>query len=168
MLEGEKRPGHFDGVASVVARLFNLVGPDVAVFGNKDYQQLLVVRRMARDLGFPVRIVGAPIVREANGLAMSSRNQYLDDQQRETAGIIHSTLLRMCEQANAGIESLADIEEDAVRRLSAAGLGPDYAQFRRADDLGAPSVGRDEALVALIAARLGPVRLLDNQLVAPA
>ncbi|MEZ5461475.1 pantoate--beta-alanine ligase [Dokdonella sp.] len=163
MLEGAKRPGHFDGVATVVARLFNLVQPDLAVFGNKDYQQLLVVRRMTRDLGFPVRIIGAPIIREANGLAMSSRNQYLDGQQRETAGVIHSTLQRMCERAVAGIETLAQIEADASASLSSAGLSPDYALFRRAEDLGAPSDRRGEDLVALIAARLGPVRLLDNQ-----
>lgn len=165
MLEGEQRPGHFDGVATVVARLFNLVQPDLAVFGRKDYQQLLVVRRMTVDLGFPIEIIGAPIVREANGLAMSSRNQYLDDQQREVAGIIHSTLIQMCHRVRANADSLEAIEVEAARRLAGAGMSPDYAQFRRADDLGLPTGKLGEELVALIAARLGPVRLLDNLLV---
>lgn len=163
ILEGAQRPGHFDGVATVVARLFNLVQPDLAVFGRKDYQQLLVVRRMAADLGFPVEIIGAPIIREANGLAMSSRNQYLDPAQRETAGIVHLTLSAMCEEARAGIDALADIEARAAARLRAAGLQPDYVLFRRADDLGEPLDAQPDALVALVAARLGPVRLLDNQ-----
>ena len=163
ILEGEKRPGHFDGVATVVARLFNIVQPDLAVFGSKDYQQLLVVRRMTTDLGFPIEIMGAPIMREANGLAMSSRNQYMDQEQRQRARIIYATLVQMCERARSGSESLAEIEDDASRRLAAAGLSPDYTQFRREDDLGIPTAGRVDNLVALIAARLGPVRLLDNQ-----
>lgn len=163
ILEGEKRPGHFDGVATVVARLFNLVQPDTAVFGSKDYQQLLVVRRMVADLGFPIEILGAPIIREANGLAMSSRNQYLDEKQRQTAGIIHATLMQMCDRARSGVESIAEIEAEALRRLTGAGLSPDYAQFRCAEDLGLPGARAADRLVALIAARLGPVRLLDNQ-----
>ncbi|MGB0132264.1 pantoate--beta-alanine ligase, partial [Dokdonella sp.] len=147
ILEGGERPGHFDGVASVVARLFNLVQPDMAVFGRKDYQQLMVIRRMVKDLGFAIEIVGAPIIREANGLAMSSRNQYLDAQQREIAGIIHASLTTMCSQAREGIETLADIEIAVARQLSAAGLRPDYAEFRRADDLGPAHAFGDGPLV---------------------
>jgi pantoate--beta-alanine ligase len=162
-LEGASRPGHFDGVATVVARLFNLVQPDLAVFGSKDYQQLLVVRRMTRDLGFPVEIIGAPIVREANGLAMSSRNQYLDSSQREQAAVIQATLQWVDEQLEAGIESVGSIEMVAMDRLAAAGFKPDYVAIRRADDLGESPDRRTDRLAVLIAARLGNVRLIDNR-----
>ncbi|HNV07619.1 MAG TPA: pantoate--beta-alanine ligase [Dokdonella sp.] len=167
-LEGAARPGHFDGVASVVCRLFNLVQPDLAVFGSKDYQQLLVVRRMASDLGFPLEILGAPIVREANGLAMSSRNQYLDAAQREQAAIIHATLRWMCERVRASDMPLAEIERKASTRLSEAGFLPDYAVLRNADDLSEPNEHVRSGLVALLAARLGPVRLIDNMACDPA
>lgn len=163
ILEGASRPGHFDGVATVVARLFNFVQPQVAVFGSKDYQQLLVVRRMVEDLGFPIEIVAAPIVREANGLAMSSRNQYLDAGQRERAGIVHATLLWMCGQLGQPAEPLAAIEAGAAKRLAEAGLQPDYAVLRRRTDLSVPDADQRHGLVALIAARLGPVRLIDNR-----
>lgn len=162
ILEGASRPGHFDGVATVVAKLFNLVQPDVAVFGSKDFQQLLVVRRMCIDLGFPIEIVAAPIIREANGLAMSSRNQFLDSRQRDTAAVIHATLLGMRERLLAGDVEIAEIESMAARRLAQAGLIPDYATLRSIDAL-APAVhGQRHGLVALIAARLGAVRLIDN------
>ncbi|NCT67363.1 MAG: pantoate--beta-alanine ligase [Rhodanobacteraceae bacterium] len=165
LLEGAIRPGHFDGVATVVSKLFNLVRPDLAVFGQKDYQQLLVIRRLVRDLGYPIEIVGAPIVREANGLAMSSRNQYLDPAQRAQAGAIHATLEWMRDRV-AAVAPLAMVEAEAVARLQQAGLVPDYAVIRRAEDLGSP--GRtDEPLVALIAARLGTTRLIDNILLTP-
>ena len=162
-LEGAIRPGHFDGVATVVAKLFNLVQPDVAVFGQKDYQQLLVIRRMVRDLAFPIDIVAAPIAREANGLAMSSRNQYLDAPARERAGAIHATLDAMRDGVRAGT-SFADIEAAARAALERAGLVPDYAVLRKADDLGAPEPGQRDRLVALIAARSGTTRLIDNSL----
>ena len=102
VLEGECRPGHFDGVCTVVSRLFHQVLPDVAVFGNKDYQQLAVIRQLVADLQFPIDIVGGPIVREANGLAMSSRNQYLSETERDTASVIHRTLLAMREAMQSG------------------------------------------------------------------
>lgn len=190
ILEGASRPGHFDGVASVVARLFNQVQPDVAIFGSKDYQQLLVIRRLSADLGFPVEIVGAPIVREANGLAMSSRNQFLDAGQRERAANIHATLTWVADQleetwtvgpssgATAGVipsktstlkglqpsrmEWVEGIESAAMKRLSDAGFEPIYVSIRRAEDLGQPTVDTDHVLVILIAARLGGVRLIDN------
>ncbi|MCK9539874.1 pantoate--beta-alanine ligase [Dokdonella sp.] len=162
ILEGAIRPGHFDGVATVVAKLFNLVQPDLAVFGQKDYQQLLVVRRMATDLAFPIEILAAPIVREASGLAMSSRNQYLDADQRERAAAIHATLCWMVEAAAAG-RTHAEIEHVALTQLHEAGLVPDYAVIRRAADLGEP-VAPDDAAVALVAARLGTTRLIDNLL----
>ncbi|MFI4969125.1 MAG: pantoate--beta-alanine ligase [Lysobacterales bacterium] len=162
LLEGAIRPGHFDGVATVVAKLFNLVQPDVAVFGQKDYQQLLLIRRMARDLGYAIEIVGAPIAREANGLAMSSRNQYLDTVQRERAGAIHATLQWMRERASVPTRPLAAIEQEARTRLEQAGLIPDYAVIRRAADLGPVPDGHRDDLIGLIAARLGSIRLIDN------
>ncbi|HEY6941393.1 pantoate--beta-alanine ligase [Dokdonella sp.] len=162
VLEGALRPGHFDGVATVVAKLFNFVQPHVAVFGRKDYQQLLVIRRMVRDLGYPIDIVGAPIVREANGLAMSSRNQYLDPAQRERAGVIHAVLQGMREAARSGLP-FAGIEHDARGELERNGLVADYAVLRRAEDLAAAAAtDAPETLVALVAARLGTTRLIDN------
>lgn len=163
VLEGAIRPGHFDGVATVVAKLFNLVRPGVAVFGQKDYQQLLVIRRLARDLGYPIEIVAAPIVREANGLAMSSRNQYLDAEQRACASVIHITLQAMSERVRAGWPR-HEVEAEAAQRLTEAGLRSDYAVVRRAEDL-AEASGEARDLVALIAARMGPTRLIDNLLI---
>lgn len=162
ILDGASRPGHFDGVATVVTRLFNRVQPDVAMFGRKDYQQLLVIRRLVEDLALPIRIIGAPIVREAGGLALSSRNQYLDAGQREQAAALHATLRWMRDQALSGA-ALAPIEEGARRRLAEAGFDPDYAVIRRGTDLG--PIQEEASLVdaiALIAARLGTTRLIDN------
>lgn len=162
ILEGASRPGHFDGVASVVARLFNMVQPDSAVFGSKDYQQLIVIRRMTLDLGFPVEIIGAPIVREANGLAMSSRNQFLDASQREQAAVIHATLRWMAEQVDGAAQSTDEIETAAMQRLADVGFAPDYAVIRSADDLAQPFAAVTGRAVILIAARIGNVRLIDN------
>ncbi|HKE48977.1 MAG TPA: pantoate--beta-alanine ligase [Rhodanobacteraceae bacterium] len=165
MLEGAMRPGHFDGVATVVSKLFNLVRPDVAVFGRKDYQQLLVIKRLARDLAYPIEIVDAPTLREASGLAMSSRNQYLDEAQRARAGVIYATLQRMRESVRAG-QPIGEIEAKADGDLRAAGFVPDYAAIRRADDLREPVQDGREALIGLVAARLGTTRLIDNLLLA--
>ena len=164
ILDGASRPGHFSGVATVVTKFFNLVQPDLAVFGQKDYQQLLVIRRLVADLRLSIEIVAAPIKREANGLAMSSRNQYLTVDERERAGIIHRTLLGMCDAARSG-HRLAAIEADACRELENAGLQPGYATLRNATDLSVPDPSQRTNLVALIAARLGRARLIDNELV---
>ena len=164
VLEGASRPGHFDGVATVVAKLFNLVQPDVAVFGQKDYQQLLVIRRMVRDLGFPIEIASAPIVRECNGLAMSSRNQYLSAEQREQASVIQTTLQWMGEEFAAARQSIAQIEAGAHQRIEQAGLVVDYAVIRRAADLRSVENPQRDECVALIAARFGSTRLIDNVL----
>lgn len=166
ILDGASRPGHFVGVATVVTKLFNLVQPDAAVFGQKDYQQLLVIRRMTHDLRLPIRIVAAPTQREPSGLAMSSRNQYLSAEERERAAIIHRTLCAM-RDALHGAPSHADIESQALRELEAAGLIPDYAVLRRAEDLAAPATQQRSGLVALIAARLGRARLIDNLVTDP-
>jgi len=162
VLEDAVRPGHFDGVATVVSKLFNLVRPDVAVFGRKDYQQLLVIRRLTVDLGYPIEIVDAPTAREPSGLAMSSRNQYLDAEQRASAAFIHETLRRMQAEVHQGAISHAAIEANAEKGIREKGFDPDYAAIRRADDLGPPAVGQSRALIALIAAKLGPTRLIDN------
>ncbi|MFE0499680.1 pantoate--beta-alanine ligase [Lysobacter soli] len=159
-LEGASRPGHFDGVATVVSRLFNQVQPDVAVFGRKDYQQLAVVRYMVRDLAFPIEIVGADIVREANGLAMSSRNQYLSADERAQAAQISRCLAAMADAVRAG-EPREAVEAGALQRLVEAGFDPDYAVLRR-PDLAVPAAGETGSMVALIAARLGRTRLIDN------
>lgn len=166
VLEGELRPGHFAGVATVVTKLFNLVQPDVAVFGQKDYQQLLVIRRLTQDLRLPIEIVAAPTRRDSSGLAMSSRNQYLSAGERERAALIHRTLCAMREQSHKG-RSHADIESDARAALKAAGTIPDYAVIRRAADLSVPDTTERSGLIALIAARLGRARLIDNLLLDP-
>lgn len=160
ILDGAHRPGHFDGVATVVARLFNLAQPDIAVFGRKDYQQLQVIDYLVRDLAFPIELVAAPICREPDGLAMSSRNQYLTAAERALAPEIHRTLQWMARQL-AAHGALAEIERGAAEHLANAGFAVDYAQFRRLD-LTAPGATDDAGLVVLIAARLGATRLIDN------
>ena len=160
ILCGAHRPGHFNGVAQVVARLFNMVQPDLAVFGRKDYQQLQVIRYMTREMSFPVEIIPAPTLREPDGLAMSSRNQYLQGDERTTAARIHQVLRHMRDSARQGLP-IAGIEDEAVARLEAAGFVVDYAEVRRAD-LSRPRSPDEPGLLALIAARLGRTRLIDN------
>lgn len=159
LLEGAHRPGHFDGVCTVVTRLFNQVQPDVAAFGRKDYQQLAVIRQMVADLAFPIEIVGGEIVREADGLAMSSRNQYLTADVRPQATVIRQVLLEMRDACLAGTAH-RQVEADATARLQAAGYQVDYATVRM-PDLSEP-VGTGGARVALVAAKLGSTRLIDN------
>lgn len=158
-LDGAHRPGHFDGVTTVVARLFNQVQPDVAVFGRKDYQQLAVIRYLVADLAFPVDILAADTLRDADGLALSSRNQYLSADERKTAPTIHRTLMAMREGMLAGMPRTR-VEAEADATLRQAGFVPDYAVVRRRD-LSEPVEGRGD-FVALIAARLGSTRLIDN------
>ncbi len=160
ILDGAHRPGHFDGVATVVARLFNMVQADVAVFGQKDYQQLQVIRQLVRDLAFPIDVVAAPTARADDGLALSSRNQYLSAPDRAIAPEIHRTLLAMRDAVRAG-HALDVIATEAIQQLTAAGFEVDYAAIRRAD-LGEPAAGQRDRLVALVAARLGTTRLIDN------
>ncbi|RZA19354.1 MAG: pantoate--beta-alanine ligase [Lysobacteraceae bacterium] len=159
-LDGAHRPGHFDGVAIVVTRLFNQVQADVAVFGRKDYQQLAVIRYLVRDLAFPIEIVAGDTLRETDGLAMSSRNQYLSPGERAVAPAIRRTLLAMRDAVDAGV-SLAQVEADADAMLREAGFSPDYAVIRR-PDFTVPVDGEGGLRVALIAARLGRTRLIDN------
>lgn len=160
ILCGAFRPGHFRGVATVVNRLFNLVQPDIAVFGKKDYQQLLVIRLMVADLGLPIEIAGAETAREADGLALSSRNRYLTADERAAAPRLHAALLGLRDRLTAR-EAIASAEEQACRELQQAGFRVDYVSARRQADL-APPVAGDTSLVALAAAWLGRTRLIDN------
>jgi pantoate--beta-alanine ligase len=161
---GTFRPGHFDGVTSVVARLFCLVMPDVAIFGQKDFQQQLVVRRMTADLGLPVRIVSAPTRREADGLAQSSRNRYLTDKERPIAPLLYRNLQGIAHDLQAGKRNFHELETHAMSALAEAGFSPEYVSIRRARNLQLPDRDTDE-LVVLAAARLGKARLIDNVLV---
>lgn len=158
---GAFRPGHFDGVASVVSRLFALVTPNVAVFGQKDYQQQILIRRMAEDLGLPLEIVTAPTVREADGLAQSSRNQYLTEEERAVAPALFRTLEETGRELAAGHRDYADLEARGYAKLEEAGFVPDYVAIRRAENLQIPDRDTDR-LAVLAAARLGRARLIDN------
>lgn len=164
ILCGASRPGHFRGVATIVAKLFNLVQPDVACFGEKDYQQLTVLRRMASDLNMPVELIGVPTMREADGLAMSSRNGYLSVEERQIAPGLYQTLLRIGERLKQGERDWERLENDAAQQLAQSGLRPDYISIRRADNLGPPAI-EDRKLVILVAAYLGRARLIDNLLI---
>lgn len=161
---GESRPGHFDGVTSIVSRLFSLVQPDVAVFGQKDYQQLLVIRRLVEDMSLPIEIIPAPTFRENDGLAMSSRNQYLSEDERSIAPALYATLLEVAHSLETGADSYVDLEQGAMDKLAAAGFEPEYFSVRRAENLEPPDRHTDE-LVILAAAQLGKARLIDNVLV---
>ncbi len=158
---GASRPGHFVGVATVVCKLFNMVQPDLALFGEKDYQQLMVIRRMTEDLSIPVEIHGLPTVREVDGLARSSRNCYLTESERTKAPALYRVLQETAAKAGAGETDFALLEARARDKLEAAGLQPDYFRIVRASDLGEPS-GYDRELVILAAAYLGKARLIDN------
>lgn len=161
---GASRPGHFDGVTTVVARLFAIVQPDVAVFGQKDYQQQLVIRHMTADLSLPITIITGETVREDDGLAMSSRNSYLDEEQRARAPQLHEALESVGEELQNGRRNFDDLEASALQRLTDAGFNVDYFAIRRAQNLEQPNRDCDE-LVVLVAARLGSARLIDNIIV---
>jgi pantoate--beta-alanine ligase len=155
------RPGHFTGVATVVARLFNLVQPDVAVFGEKDFQQLAVIRRMVEDLGWPVEIAALPTVREPDGLAMSSRNQYLTARERQRAPLLYRTLCEVAARLRSGESCFTELESGAAQTLRSSGFEPDYVAIRNALTLEVPA-GTGTPQVVLAAARLGKARLIDN------
>jgi pantoate--beta-alanine ligase len=161
ILEGEFRPGHFEGVSTVVAKLFHIVEPQIAVFGEKDFQQLAVIRRMVADLCMPVEIVPAPTVRDADGVAMSSRNQYLSAAERALAPTIYATLSAAGRRLTGGDADFASIERAGFTALEAAGLRPDYFAIRQASDLNPPGA-HERQLVVLTAARMSKARLIDN------
>ena len=159
---GASRPGHFDGVSTVVTKLFNMVQPDVALFGNKDYQQLAVIRRMTQDLNLPVRIVGMPIVREQDGLAMSSRNSYLSPEQRQSA-LCLSRAIRLCRELyGAGMRDVAGLRRAAMELIEAEPAADvDYLDFRDGATLEPLDTADDTTLMAL-AVKIGNTRLIDN------
>lgn len=160
-LEGAHRPGHFDGVTTVVCKLLSMLQPDVAVFGRKDYQQWRVIERMCRGLGLPVDILAGPIVRDADGLALSSRNQYLDPSERAAAPRLQQSLQQAKMLVTQG-HGLHAIEHATSTRLQRAGFAVDYVAIRNAADLAPPEPGQRKGLVLLAAARLGQTRLIDN------
>ncbi len=161
ILDGEFRPGHFRGVATVVMKLFQIAQPDVALFGKKDYQQLMVIRNMAREFNLPLEIVGGETVRAADGLALSSRNGSLSAAERTQAPNLYRILCNVAEAVRGGSRDLAKLEKDAVLELQASGWIPDYVALRKKVDLQLPSA-HDSGLVVLAAARLGSTRLIDN------
>jgi len=161
ILCGAVRPGHFQGVATVVVKLLNLVQPDTAIFGEKDYQQLTIIRRSVEDLCLPVKIVGAPTVRADDGLALSSRNRYLSAEERAIAPTVYRTLDHARRRLEGGDTDVADIEREGMETLRAAGFRPDYFAVRLAGTLELPR-GQDVDCVVLAAARLGRARLIDN------
>ncbi|AJY43197.1 MULTISPECIES: pantoate--beta-alanine ligase [Burkholderia] len=165
ILEGEFRPGFFTGVCTVVTKLMACVQPRVAVFGKKDYQQLMIVRRMCQQLAMPVDIVAAETVRDADGLALSSRNRYLSETERTEAPELAKTLAQVRDAVLGGERDLAAIEQRALARLAARGWKADYVSIRRRANLVAPTAAQLEAgepLVVLTAAKLGATRLIDN------
>jgi pantoate--beta-alanine ligase len=161
ILCGAARPGHFRGVSTVVHRLFQLVTPDVALFGKKDYQQLLVIRLMTADFDLPIEIIGVDTVRDADGLAMSSRNGYLTPAERGIAPGLYATLRAFAGQIQSASSGFATYEAQAAQQLEMAGFRPDYVSVRRRQDLAAPGPD-DQQLVILAAAWLGRARLIDN------
>jgi pantoate--beta-alanine ligase len=166
ILCGAFRPGHFTGVATVVAKLFNLVQPDLALFGKKDYQQWRLIERMVRDLAIPVSIMGVATVREADGLAMSSRNQYLSPQERKLAPALYRCLDGVGAAVAAGNRDFAALEAGAMQQLQKHGFEPQYVEIRTTKELTRPQA-QNEQLVVLAAAWLGKTRLIDNLEIPP-
>ena len=161
---GASRPGHFEGVATVVTKLFNMVQPDLAVFGEKDYQQLAVIRALVQDLNMPIQIIGAPTQRAEDGLALSSRNGYLSDEQRAAAPALYRGLQTIAEELRRGARDYARLIETTQAQQRTAGFIPDYLEIRNAVNL-RPAQVDDHHLVILTAAQLGSTRLIDNLVV---
>jgi pantoate--beta-alanine ligase len=161
---GGSRPGHFDGVSTVVSKLFNMVAPDLAVFGQKDFQQLAVIRTMVRDLNMPVQIIGEPTMRAEDGLALSSRNGYLSADERATAPTLYRTLSQLADAIRNGDRDYSALLAKGQQVLQAAGFRPDYLEIRNAVDL-QPAAADTHELIILAAAFLGRTRLIDNLLI---
>lgn len=164
MLEGASRPGHFRGVSTIVSKLFNLVQPDIACFGEKDFQQLALIRKMVADMGFDIEIIGVPIMRAKDGLALSSRNGYLTAEQRKIAPGLYKVLSSIADKLQAGERDLAEIIAIAGQELNEKGFRADDIQIRDADTLLEVSENSKRAVI-LVAAWLGDARLIDNKMV---
>ncbi|MGD8339823.1 MAG: pantoate--beta-alanine ligase [Gammaproteobacteria bacterium] len=163
---GAARPGHFNGVAGVVLRLLNIVGPDLLVLGQKDYQQLLIIERMIADLRLPVAVLAGDTQRDRDGLAISSRNHYLTADERRQAPILHSTLEQVGARLADGDRDYQALQNSAIAHLESSGFKPEYVEVRRASDLGKPNGSQaPEELIVLAAAWLGRARLIDNLIV---
>jgi len=162
ILEGDSRPGHFSGVATIVAKLFNLVQPDISVFGEKDYQQLMLIRRMVLDLDFGIEIIPAPTAREPSGLAMSSRNGYLSSNERDKiAPGLYAEMCKVRDKLLNGDRDFLKLQAESARNLNQQGFQTDYIEVRNANDLSVAG-SKDEELVILVSAWLGKARLIDN------
>lgn len=161
LLEGASRKGHFDGVSTIVSKLFNIVTPDVAIFGEKDFQQLMIVQQMVRELDFDIEIIGHPTQRDADGLALSSRNGYLSTAERKIAPTLYATLTDILEKLHNGSKDFKYLAEAASETLNNAGFKTDYIEIRRQHDL-LPATEHDTELVILAASWLGKARLIDN------
>lgn len=160
-LEGSSRPGHFVGVATVVNKVFNMVMPDVTVFGQKDIQQLLMIQKMVRDLNMPIEVIGLPTVRETDGLAMSSRNNYLNEQERATAPKFNQVLTEIVNRVTNGETDYRGLENQAMEELLSCGFGKDYVEICRIEDF-QPAQAGDDNLIVVAAAWMGSARLIDN------
>jgi pantoate--beta-alanine ligase len=158
---GKNRPGHFDGVATVVSKFFNMVQADIAIFGEKDYQQLLLIKKLVNDLNIPIEVIACETYREKSGLAMSSRNQYLTKPEQKKAAVLYQTLNFVKAQLEQGEHDFIDLQQQALDKLKSAGFTPDYVEVRRAEDLELAEV-EDKQLRILAAAHLGKARLIDN------
>lgn len=161
VLCGKSRPGHFDGVATVVSKLFNLVLPDIAIFGEKDKQQLAIIRAFTQDLNFPIEIIGAPITREKNGLAMSSRNGYLSDEAKQQASFLYQLIQETKEKIENGNKKFIELQKEAIERLTQKGFRCDYFEITNSENLSSALL-EDKKLCILVAAFLGKTRLIDN------
>lgn len=156
---GEYRPGHFKGVATIVTKLFNIVQPDIAIFGEKDYQQLLVIRNLVQNLNLPINIIGSPTIREPDGLAMSSRNKYLSEPERLQAPLLYKSIKNIATSIENGNKDYESLEKDAISSLKEAGFKPEYLNICDSKSLKEPI---NQRLVILAAAWLGKARLIDN------
>lgn len=162
---GKSRPTHFDGVGLVVSKLFNIVQPDIAIFGQKDYQQLAIIRQLVRDLSYDIEIIAAPIVRAEDGLALSSRNQYLTEEERQLAPRLHQEVRRLAAKLEQGehFQGLQPLIDETITRINEAGFTVDYLEVKKQDLTDVSDSQQDKDLVILTAAWLGKARLLDNQ-----